>query len=664
MSFSESLSDKYLSDKNMMPVSEKDISPAENRLQSENSSGSHSENYTEKLVNKAIAANLHEDPYWHILMHYKRSLFGYKSQIDDPSFFLAENGKYDPKAELEASIRTFFTAINADADNTNADNGHTDNENRPDVCQYIARYDWLLRNLEPDPSKVRILTCEPVDKIKPVRAFLIFPTASINSPASMFGHTFVNIRTTNRNDLLSHAVNYAARTEESNGIAFAFGALMGMYKGDYSVLPYYKKLQEYTDMDRRDIWEYELNLDETELRRMVRHIREMEKVNIDYYFFDDNCAYNILYLLDAARPSLDLAGKSWIFTIPSDTVLDAFDEGVVSGRGFRPSKATKIRQKIRKMDDRLKNAAFEIREGTLNPSDINSISEDRNEKIMVLDLATEILQYDFIDGKNARDDYSKRLVEILKERSRLGKADPGLYDFPAPRPPEKCHRPKRISIGGGGVKDGNGFAELGIRFAYNDVCDPDYSVESGTQIQFVNTRLRYDRETEELGVEQIDLVDLLSLSPRDDFFKPWSWNFRTGFKREITRFDRLTEKQRRELFWQNTGGIGISRVFADKLLVYGLAQIELDTDDSLDYGWSGGSGITSGLIWHVADPYKIMIEGSSIWFGLGDSHEKQTLKTVHRLRLSRNIHLGIDAEKVFAFDTDRTEISAKLDLFF
>jgi len=607
-------------------------------------------NYTDELVSKAFAMNLHEDPYWHILMHYKKSFFGFKSQIDDPAFFLSEKGKYNPEAELEASIRTFFS--------------NRDTENRPDVCQYIARYDWLLKTLGPDPSRTEILTCEQVNKISPLRSFLIFPTASINSPASMFGHTFVNIRTTNRNDLLSHAVNYAARTEESNGIAFAFGALMGMYKGDYSVLPYYKKIQEYTDMDRRDIWEYELNLDETELRRMVKHIREMEKVNIDYYFFDDNCAYNILYLLDAARPSLDLAGKSWIFTIPSDTVLDAFDSGAITARGFRPSKATKIRQKMKAMDDRLENAAFSIRDGSLDIADINKISDNRNEKIMILDLATEMLQYDFIDGKKAREDYSKRLVDILRERSRLGKADPDLYDFPAPKSPEKCHRPKRISPGGGGVVNGKGFYELGIRFAYNDVCDPDYPVESGTQIQFANTKLRYDNETGEFGIEQMDIIDLLSLSPRDAFFRPWSWNFRTGFKKEITRFDRLTENHGRELFWQNTGGIGISKAFAEKVLFYGLAQVELDTDDSLEYGWSAGSGFMAGMILHLADPYKIMIEGSSVWFGLGDTHEKQTLRTVHKVRLSKNIHLGIDAEKVFAFDSDRTEISAKLDLFF
>lgn len=605
----------------------------------------------DELVSKAVSMNLHNDRYWHIIMHYEKGLFGYKSQIDDASFFFSDKGKYDPEEELKASIKALFADI--------------EDESRPDICQFISRYEWLAKSLDPDPTKIKIQKCDPVDNINPLKAYLVFPTASINSPASMFGHTFVNIKTTNRNDLLSHAVNYAARTEETNGMAFAIGALMGFYKGDYSVLPYYKKILEYTDMDRRDIWEYELNLNEAELRDMVRHIREMEKVNIDYYFFDDNCAYNILYLLDAARPSLDLVGTSWIFTIPSDTVVDAYEKGVITGRNFRPSKATKIRQKMKKLGDRLTTAAIDIKDGTIAPSDAATLSDNNNDRIMALDLATEMLQYDFLDGKKKRNDYSKRLISVLTERSKLGQADPSINDFPAPNSPDTYHRPKRITLAGGADIDGNSFYDIGIRFAYNDVPDPDYPIEAGTQIQFGNAVLRYESENGVFGLERIDVIDLLSLSPRDAFFKPWSWNFTTGFKKEIVRLDENNEKDtRRELFWQNTGGIGLTWLFKEKLLLYGLIQAQIETDNSLEYGWAAGPGFMSGVLLQVADPYRINLEGSGFWYGLGDVHDKQLIKMTHRLKVARNCHLGLDASKEFSFDSDRVEISVKTDLFF
>jgi len=58
--------------------------------------------------------------------------------------------------------------------------------------------------------------------------------------------------------LLSFAVNYAARTDETNGFAYAIKGVFGFYPGYYSLLPYYVKVREYNDLERRDVWEYPL----------------------------------------------------------------------------------------------------------------------------------------------------------------------------------------------------------------------------------------------------------------------------------------------------------------------------------------------------------------------------------------------------------------------
>jgi len=60
------------------------------------------------LVEQAIDDKLHEDDYWHILLHYKKGLSGIKSMVDDPEFFLSKSGKNNPLSELEATIRSFF----------------------------------------------------------------------------------------------------------------------------------------------------------------------------------------------------------------------------------------------------------------------------------------------------------------------------------------------------------------------------------------------------------------------------------------------------------------------------------------------------------------------------------------------------------------------------
>ena len=64
--------------------------------------------YLSQILASAHQMKLHEDPYWHILLHYKPGVFGYESLVDDPGFFLAPDGKTNPDAELDATIRVIL----------------------------------------------------------------------------------------------------------------------------------------------------------------------------------------------------------------------------------------------------------------------------------------------------------------------------------------------------------------------------------------------------------------------------------------------------------------------------------------------------------------------------------------------------------------------------
>lgn len=253
--------------------------------------------YINSLINLSHQKKLYNDRYWHVLLHYKKNIFGLESLIDDPNFFLAEDGKYNPKSELEATIRAFFQESN-------------DHSVHP-VCRFIARFTWLKEKLNFDVSKIPFTECKRfnkiIKKINPKSVSLIFPTSYMNNPASMFGHTLIIIESEDKNKLLSYAVNYSALTNESFGPLFAFRGIFGLYKGYFSVLPYYAKVQEYSDLNQRDIWEYRLNLTEREVIRMMMHLAELDNIYSDYFFFDENCSYNLLFLLDVARPTLFLS---------------------------------------------------------------------------------------------------------------------------------------------------------------------------------------------------------------------------------------------------------------------------------------------------------------------------------------------------------------------
>jgi len=55
--------------------------------------------YLRELQQRAKTAALHQQRYWHLLLHYRSTITGgYESEADEPGFFLAPNGKTDPQA--------------------------------------------------------------------------------------------------------------------------------------------------------------------------------------------------------------------------------------------------------------------------------------------------------------------------------------------------------------------------------------------------------------------------------------------------------------------------------------------------------------------------------------------------------------------------------------
>src|SRR5439155_965886 len=90
--------------------------------------------------------------------------------------------------------------------------------------------------------------------------------------------------------------------------------------GYFSTIPYYLKVQEYRDIENRDIWEYRLNFSDGQIRRMLMHAWELGNASFDYYFFKENCSYHLLSLLEVADPSLSLTDRFLFWTVPADTV--------------------------------------------------------------------------------------------------------------------------------------------------------------------------------------------------------------------------------------------------------------------------------------------------------------------------------------------------------
>jgi hypothetical protein len=261
------------------------------------------------LQDRAIALRLYERRYWQVLLHYEPKGSGVESLVDDPGFFLSASGKTDPRAELLATLEALFVAADPGA---------------PDVrCRFLARRAWLQAEMGIAVSDLDAVSCPEFagawQRVAPQSATLVFPGSYTNSPASMFGHTLLIFTGPYQSKPLAHAASYSAFTNESNGLVYALKGITGGYRGYFTLLPYYEKIKEYSGLERRDMWEYRLRLSPTETEKMFLHLWELRDVYSDYFFFDENCSYNLLYLIEAARPDLELTGPRPLWVMPIDT---------------------------------------------------------------------------------------------------------------------------------------------------------------------------------------------------------------------------------------------------------------------------------------------------------------------------------------------------------
>ena len=556
-------------------------------------------------LQKALDDKIYEKRYWKLLLHYH----GKKSEIDDPSFFLSPKGRTSPKEELVATLYALYNEKRFD-DNATA-------------CLYPARTHWLQKQLHlSDLPKVECTEYKKVfQRVDPQSATLVFPSAHINSPASMFGHTFIRINSSFHSRLLAYAVNYAAdaNPDKENAVVFAFKGLFGGYRGRYSLLPYYDKLKEYRDTENRDIWEYDLNLTREEVVRMFEHIWEIKDVHSSYYFFTDNCSYEMLWLIEAARPSVHLREHFFFEVIPLETVHVAKEEGLIEKTSYRPSKRSIIEAYKEVLPYSAVLLAKQLAKGESTPETLLQSHYNEDTERYTLEAATELAQYYYQKSELDKERYLDIFHTLTSMRAKLGRtkkiAPKKPYD------PLDGHRANRVSLALQSI-DGKGALHFGFRPAYHDLGDPLYGFLRGTQIEFLN--LSFYATKEKLHLDKATILSIESIAQSDSFFNNLCWRTNIGWNR-----DYLDAKSR----FNFSAGAGLS--FGNEFgYIYAFGDPLVYKAEKFVTGIGASGGI-------VIDSYQNIgntkAEFTYRWYD--NSKEQEALSLVQTFRLEKNLAL-------------------------
>jgi Domain of unknown function (DUF4105) len=617
--------------------------------------------YLPELLARARAQRTWDARLWHVLMHYERSArtFELISAVDNADWFLSPHGRKDPQAELEATLTRMF-----------------DTELQPRIrltvqCAYPARGAFLRESLAIDAARLPQQSCPRFEAwrkaLDPDSVSLVFASYFFNNPASMFGHTFLLLHTRGRGpdeEMLNYTINFGAEApKDIDPVSYALLGLTGGFTSFYHLLPYYAKIKEYNDIDKRDLWEYPLDFTPQQIERLLQHDWEMNWAKFDYYFLDENCSYHLLTLIEAADPSLHLRESFQLYTLPSDAVQVVLEQKQAQGPvHYRPSRRSLVTQKLDAMSDDEAALVFRI---VADPAQVDGAAFQAlppERQALVLDAAIDYHQLSLLQRPAGEEARREALRALLIRRSRMTGVRTS-YDFPpVTTPPHLGHDGARLRISGGasGVvgsgADPGSFVELNIQPAFHEQMSRDVGFPPWSQTIVLRVVARYERPAEAWRFQEFNVLNITSISPYSRLNHTYSWQFDGGWER-----NRDVGCEACTPFHLHFGmGYAAEGHALGREVVYALVHVRTEMGSTFARAYRAGMGLQVGALYDPADRLRLGLFASGTSFSAGSSARVASWQVRLRYALSRNAEVALDAGGI----NDYREASLALGVHF
>ena len=613
-----------------------------------------------RLLDKADQLQLALNDQWLRRLHFEPVRFGKpESLIDAANFFLSERGKTDARAELRATLASFFSSVKLPPLGLTAG------------CRFVERYHWLNSHLDLDAAGLGQQQCPAYERFmqatNPEALTVVFASSHPGGPSSMFGHTLLRIDQKDQPEsmkMLAWSVNYAADTGgDANPAAYAVRGLSGGFPGRFSVLPYYLKMREYGQMEDRAIWEYRLDLNQEQVNAVVRHVFEVAPAWSKYYFFSENCSYLLLTLVDVALPGPRISSRMQRWVIPADSVKVLEDEGLIQSVNRDPGYNEVIRARRKTLTKAERRLAVNMAgdQAEQYAAELSELSNER--QAAVLDLAFDYRRYrrirdtDHLDAK-----LTKTERKLLSRRAALGgrSKEP---DVTMTARPDKGHRSQRLEVGVGELESLK-YLSLGWRAAYHDVLDPQAGYRRNSRLEVMDVQARVYRgagngRDTKIELDHLDILDVLAIEPRDEFFHHLSWNLKAGL--ESVRVGRNIRT-----ISSFSGGAGFSLSLTDNDSWVGYAMFDggLDYANFMRADYRLGVGPRLGLISQLGNTSRLHIESRYLWSVAGDNNDDWRINVGFSEQLNQRYSVKLELERNSRFDRVDDQFRLSLQYYY
>lgn len=488
--------------------------------------------HSEYVKDLALSERLYESQLWLKLLNYSprnSNQNSYESVILSPSFFLADNGRIDPKSELLATIDSFFQLSN--------------NDNEHSICRFPARFLWLNKMLHFDKNSLPRVQCSDYEvwhrKHTISSISIVFATGYLGNPASYYGHLLLKLNSEKKvsnTSLLDTSVNFGAIVPDAEDpLTYIAKGLFGGYDSGFTHISYYFHTHNYGETEMRDLWEYELDLSPSEVEFLVAHTWEVLGKKYTYYFLNKNCAYRMAELIELLDGVTLLSGNEYWLT-PQEIIQNIENtqragKPLIREIHYFPSRQSRLYSKFSTLTNDEKSSLKYIIYENEAIEGHQFQNSNLHSKHKILD--TLLDYYQFITVVNEDSDNKEQYRKMLSKRYQLAPGQPKYNTVDIEKGPHRGRPASRLSVSSLYNEEKKLGSLFHLRPAYYDELDAEQGHVANSSLKMA--ALSVDIYDEKPRIRQFDIVDITSIHRESTSLpgdKNFAWKLNLGIHRQ------------------------------------------------------------------------------------------------------------------------------------
>lgn len=492
----------------------------------------------QEILRTANNLKLYEMNEWKALLHFSGAL-----NIEDSAFVLSNN--FSLKNELNSTVKGFYTRQE-----------NYQNINNHPQCKFPARLLFITNELNIPDNEFPKINCPdfsaykmkaPADNIS-----LIYASENVKNPSSMMGHTFLKYSGKNyQKREVEHAITFYTVLDSINLLKLAYQNIFSGMEGLFALQPYKKIVQQYTDKENRNVWEYQLALSEYRRKLIYYHIWELKDIDMKYFFTSYNCSTVIYYTLSLANPKIYDDKKLWI--TPLDTVKFLYKYDLIDKSELLPSNEWLVKMLAEHLNDNEINNVKGI------------VEHEKYNEVPSLDFYSLKLLEAYSNVKYKEKDINIDEFKNLKQKIDISeKKDANTFDISKYKTPSKIPNERQFGVGYSNVNEDE-YLKLSFLPASHLLNDYNSEYFGESELKIFNLSVLLNKNNIEL--EEFTLYGMKSYIPYDTLTNDLSYQLELAVKKEYSE----------DMSYVNTvkidGGIGADFLLGNDINLFAILNL-------------------------------------------------------------------------------------------